>query len=664
MTGAGRRRRRAEPARSSSDLARSRGLLAAGALGALALVALLAFRAGPGALAAPGPLARPHAALACSGCHTEPRARATCSGCHAPHASVRPGHRRLAAAGELTCASCHALHRSEAGLAFEPSGAASVFDSGFEQPLHGGTPSSAPGATFVPLVSARACARCHELGNPRDPASACVERAAPFSLCFDEHRRPATRGAETATERDAVVERARVLARSGAVVAALGAPRRLLEQSVPLALALGGALLGGFFLRRRAPARPPPSAARSGPPGFRRLPLIDAARCLGCHACVDACPYDALGVRRYVAVLERPDACCGAGPCVEACPNGSLSLVVDASSPRGPSLSRELEVPDRPGLFLAGDVTGGSLIRNAVRQGVAVAASVAARAGRRNGAGAGEGGAVDLLVIGAGPAGLAAALTARSLGLSVTLLEQAAVAASIRRFSRQKLVLDAAAGAEDGLPLWLGDAPKEELLERWQRSIRLARLDVREGVRAEAVERSGDEHAPFVVRAVLAGETAANFYARHVLIAAGTRGTPRSLDVPVPDAAASRVHFELSDARAFAGKRVVVLGLGDVAMESALALAGQPDTKVTIVHRGAGFSRGARRNIDALARLTAAGRVRLMLGARVRAVRVASLEVEVAGALESLPYQALFVHLGAVPARGLLERSGVVIRGQ
>lgn len=703
MTAASGRRRRAERARVTSDLTRSRGLFAGVLAGGLALLALLVVRDGPRALVAPGPLARPHAAVACASCHAEGTARATCGGCHAPHPSSRSPHRNLAAAGTLSCGSCHTMHGSGAGLAFEPNGAVTVFGSGFEHALVPATPPAtrvhapkavhppdaavhapnaavhppnaavhapdaavhppdaavplAPTTTFVPLIAAAACAECHELENPRDPASACVGGAGePFSLCFDEHRRPATRDRATSTERDATVERARTLARSPAVSAALGGPRRLLAQSVPVTLALGGSLLVAFVVRRRAATRPNATAVRVGPPGLRRLPVIDAARCLGCQACVDACPYDALGIRRYVAVLERPDACCGAGPCVESCPNGSLTLVEGDAPASGPRLSAELEVPGRPGVFLAGDVTGSSLIRNAVRQGVAVARTVGMRIAREGAER--EGAAVDLLVIGAGPAGLAAGLTARELGLRVTLLDQAGTAASIRRFSRQKLVLDAAASDGESLPLWLGDACKEELLERWERAIRRARLDVRAGVRATGIERSGSGALPFRVGAELPDGTRAQFAAKNVLVAVGTRGTPRPLDVPVPEEAVGRVHYELSDARAFAGLRVVVVGLGDVAMESALALAAQSDTHVTIVHRGSGFARGARRNIDAVARLAAKGRIRLVLAARVAAVRAASLEIEKAGMREVLAFEALFVHVGAVPAAALLETCG------
>jgi thioredoxin reductase/NAD-dependent dihydropyrimidine dehydrogenase PreA subunit len=389
------------------------------------------------------------------------------------------------------------------------------------------------------------------------------------------------------------------------------------------------------------------------------LPVIDAQRCLGCNACVDACPYDALEVRRYVAVLSRPDACCGAGPCLPSCPNGSLSLVEGDAPSLGPRLSPELEALERPGLFLAGDITGGTLIRNALRQGVAVARTVAGRLGGGKVASSRRApGLWDLVVIGAGPAGLAAGLTASSLGLSVLVLDQAGIAASIRRFSREKLVLDTPHADDEQLPLFVGDAKKEELIERWLLRVRQARLEVREDARVLGLAPRTDGE-PFAVSTELADGTPAVYRARQVLLAAGNRGSPRLLDAPVPEVAAPRVHYELSDARAFAGRRTVVVGLGDVAMETALALAAQPGCAVTVVHRGAAFRRGSQRNIDAVSALVAKGRVSLLLGARVTRVDPASIELDTGSRRTSLAYDALFVHLGNVRSSALLEACGL-----
>jgi len=274
---------------------------------------------------------------------------------------------------------------------------------------------------------------------------------------------------------------------------------------------------------------------------------------------------------------------------------------------------------------------------------------------------------LDLVVVGAVPAGLAAGLTARALGLDVVVLEQAGVAASIRRFSRQKLVLDAGSGADEKLPLWLADAGKEELLERWQRTIRSAGLAVREGVRVTGVDSAEASAAARGARFVVgtargdAAEPGVPLLARSVLLAIGTRGTPRKLAVPVPDSASTRVHYELSDARAFAGQRCVIVGLGDVAMESAVALSAQPGTTVTVLQRGSGFRRGSQRNIDALAALVARGRVRLLFDGELTRVRETSLEVEVARRPLLLEYDALFVHVGSLPPRELLLRAGVCL---
>jgi thioredoxin reductase/ferredoxin len=664
MTGLGRVRRRVVLARASSDVTRFRGLVPAALAGALALVIALLWGEGPKALLAPGPLARPHAALACSSCHATAAAEDACASCHAEHPSRRRGHRELAAAGKLGCATCHDSHGDAAGLAFEPDGSVKLYGSGFERELAVSDRASPnPGSTtLVPLVRERACASCHRLEAPRDPAAHCfaagpnAARAAGFALCFDEHRQVAARGSGQAAARDAAVESARAVVRSQDLVLAsfvVTAGSSALYVLFGVVVGFAALELGRRVARRRerSPEKTPIAAN-----AVRRLPVIDASHCLGCDACVDACPYDALEVRRYVAVLARPDDCCGAGPCQESCPNGSLILRSDEAPLPGPVLSPEFESPERPGLFVAGDAGGGTLIRNAVRQGVAVAETIAARRAARSG----RPELLDLIVVGAGPAGLAAALTAKARGLGVLVLEQASVAESIRRFSRGKLVLDTPAQDEAELPLFVADAPKEELLSRWLRSVRRAKLEVCEDARVVEVAKVGPEaSAHFRVRVAAAAQTEREYRARNVLLAVGSRGTPRKLPVPVPGRLEAHVHYELSDARAFAGKRAIVIGLGDVAMETALALAAQPGTEVSVLHRGAGFNRGKQRNIAALSAAVARGRVKLWFRAEVECLEAEGLSVRVAGERRRLFFDAVFVHVGALPADELLEKAGV-----
>ena len=655
MTARQESRRRAAPvAVATSDETRFRSYGIAALVLAFTVVGLVVLGGGASSLRAPGPLAKPHQELACGACHGRVAGERTadaCVGCHGAHPSARAAHGALERAGRLECGGCHAVHRAESGLAFETDGSVTHFGTGFERVLvsANGDGRRAGVRGNVPLVAASACAACHDGDRETDPAWSCFPRdpagTSSSSLCFDEHRRPAGRSGARAAERDALVERARSFA-----------PRLRSERFVNVAasganVALGAALaaLALAAVRRKQrrkehlASRPPPN------PGGRRLPVIDASRCLGCQACVDACPYDALEMSRYVAVLTRPEQCCGAGPCLVACPNGSLVLGASGNSPE-PRLSGRLESLEHPGVFFVGDASGGSLVRTAVEQGAQVAKSLASELGTV----AVDGGSdapFDVVVVGAGPAGLSTALEAKRLGLRAVVLEQASIAESVRRFSRQKLVHGAESADAPRLPLFIGDATKEELLRRWLREVRTRCLDVRERTRVAGIESIGRDS--FVLRAADASGADVAFAGRRVVVAIGRRGSPRELRALVADAAVARVHYELSDARAFAGCRAIVVGLGDVAMETALALALQPGTRVTVVHRGSGFSRGRQKNVEALGRLVAEGRVGLLFDAEVQSVGAERLLVRSGTQEHSLAYDALFVHIGAEAPGGI-----------
>jgi thioredoxin reductase/NAD-dependent dihydropyrimidine dehydrogenase PreA subunit len=546
----------------------------------------------------------------------------------------------------MTCASCHAGH---------------------------GAPESVDiAAGAVARVPLSPCARCHDLGRASDPARACVGTGAwaGFSVCFDEHQRPGSplpaRGAcarEHGPGRFVAWEEARSPGVALAPVRARGSALQTAWIWLGTSGAAGALVFLGGALARRTRRRPAPAALALAPHLRVRLPRIDATTCLGCQACVDACPFDALAVDRHVAVLARPDACCGAAACEQACPNGSLRVVEqDEPVADRPRVDARLESLDRPGLFVAGDLTGVPLIRNAIAQGVAVADRIAETLPGRDGPAAGN--RVDLVVVGSGPAGLSAALRARERGLSCVVLEQSDLAASIRAFPRGKIVHDAPIELPVEGPLWFRDSTREELVAHWTRIVRTHRIDVRVQHRVTAIDADAEAGGFRVASQTPAGVQVVR--AARVLLATGRRGTPRALDADITPGANARglVLSALSDARSWAGKRVLVVGLGDSAMEAAVALARQHGTVVTVAYRGKDFSRGSARNIDAVRRLADAGRIRLLLGTKVRRVDVGEATLQGPEGSEQVPVDAVLALVGGEPSRALLAAAGVRLSGR
>lgn len=659
------RARTAPRAEATSDVQRPRSLLW-GALVAATLtaggVAWLGTRAD---LTSPGPLARPHAQakLACASCHAKEDARTACGSCHGQaHKSTRAGHRALAAKGELACVTCHPAHGGYRGVTFADKEAI-LWSPGAE--VHVPLDAPAPAGATVPLVPARACAGCHVLADPRDPIARCLP-AGPSSpdvstFCFDEHQRvdqPAeATGARCARQhgdaRFAAWEAARRVATVAPPSATVEAPR---GPWTVAGLALFGSLagLGGVAFTRRARKRPAPVAAKAplAPSARVRLPQVNAATCLGCYACVDACPFDVFEIQRYTAVVARPGDCCGVVLCEQVCPNGSITIQEGDPVEDRARVDAHLESVDAPGVFLAGDLTGLPLIKNAINQGVRVIDRVADTLPSRE---RGRADRLDVLVVGAGPAGLSAALRAREKGLSCAIVEQGTVASSIQSFPRDKLVFDQPLDLPVEGELWLKEATKEELLAQWLRIVRVRKLEVREHTRVSDIRREGDR---FVV--VAQGEHGPKeLSAARIVLAIGRRGSPRKLPLEIAPGAEAKVGYALADARTFAGRKVLIVGLGDAAMEAALAIARQPGAEVTMSYRGTGFVRGKARNVAELKKLLDRGALKVLFESHLRAVRPGGAALTVRGETHEIHNDYVLVLVGGVPSWDLVERAGV-----
>lgn len=419
----------------------------------------------------------------------------------------------------------------------------------------------------------------------------------------------------------------------------------LLLKLAYLALAVGAIAI---YLRRRkraeqAHADTLAQASAAGllePPSLH--PVIDAARCVGSGACVTACPEEALGIVGGKALLANPSICIGHGACFAACPVGAITLVFGTER-RGidiPYVKPDFE-SNVPGLYIAGELGGMGLIRKAAEQGSQAVASVARRRSGRS--------ALDVVIVGAGPAGIAAGLAAIEHGLRYRLIEQEAdLGGSVYHYPRNKVAMTAPVKLPVVGRMRFTEVSKEKLLTFWQDVVARAGLEVGFGERMEGLARVADH---FVLRT-----TRGSYETDAVVLAIGRRGSPRKLEVPGEESA--KVVYRLVDAEQYAGRNVLVVGGGDSAVEAALACA-EAGATVHLSYRGEAFNRLKPANRARLEQATARRRVVVALGSNVRAIHADRVELEGAQGARTLPNDAVIVCAGGVLPTELLRSAGI-----
>ncbi len=386
-----------------------------------------------------------------------------------------------------------------------------------------------------------------------------------------------------------------------------------------------------------------------------QFPYIDPLRCAGCSACVNACPEgDVLGMAGGIAVIVNGLRCIGVAACEAACPVDAITVGLGDVKSREdiPLLDDHLET-NLPGVFIAGELGGFSLVSNAVRQGRIVAARVA---GTRGQSAVGSESAVDLAIVGAGPAGLSAGLGAQSASLSHVILErEAGLGGTVLNYPRRKMVLTQPVEISPSARLAKESYQKEDLLEMFEKAVADAELQVRFG---QAVTGISSEDGVYSI------QTADNRYlARNVLLALGRRGNPRKLNVPGENQA--KVMYRLIDADSYSGERILVVGGGDSAVEAAMALARDGANEVAISYRKEKLVRIKQRNQEAIDRMIAEGLIRPLFPSQIEEITAETVKLKI-GENESveLPNDYVFVCIGGEPPFKFLKTLGVQFGGE
>jgi thioredoxin reductase (NADPH) len=398
---------------------------------------------------------------------------------------------------------------------------------------------------------------------------------------------------------------------------------------------LGLAVMAANSMRRKyflGAARPPSADAEAQKAGTKFLdlaklkaegpayphPVVDPMLCIGCHACVEACPHDVLAIVNGVSVPVALDQCMEDTACTVECPTSPKACIVINTTKKIPAR----KVPNRnqrlmtnvPGIYMVGDVSGVPLIKNALNEGAQVIDYIIEDLGKQGGNSKAD---YDVAIVGIGPAGLSATAIARQRGLRYVAIEQDKVVSTIQNYPAGKYVFfkPDTVQAKGGVPLEGVGNQREVILESWMNTMMQNGIEVNEDESCKDIKQEDGVFTVITEKGKLKEKAA--YKARAVILAIGNRGTPMKLRVPGEDLKMmvrpgpqvarhcpkcgqtrkgtqlfcvkcgqqlpvrqpepyedTKVKYKLSDPDDYVGKKCIIVGAGNSSIEAAVDLTG------------------------------------------------------------------------------------------
>ena len=384
-------------------------------------------------------------------------------------------------------------------------------------------------------------------------------------------------------------------------------------------------------------------------------PVIDPFKCIGCGSCVKACPEEnVLGLIHQKAELIGPSHCIGHGACQKACPESAITLVFGTDT-RGvdiPELSPQFET-SVPGIYIAGELGGMGLIRNAIEQSCQAMKALQLKYLKSDQALNSQSTAecFDVIIIGAGPAGITAALYAKQQKLSYKVIEQDSLGGTVAHFPRGKIVMTAPAILPIVGKVKFTETTKEALIAFWEKIYAEQNLAIHFQEKMHAIEK---EEQLFTIK------TNKNCYqAKTVLLTIGRRGSPRTLDVPGEQL--EKVCYRLIDPAQYQGQKVLVVGGGDSALEAALSISKEPGSEVILSYRGESFNRVKAKNRDAINDAVKAGNLKVLLASQVTEISQHEVNIQFDNQLQCFANDAVIICAGGILPSQLLMSMGITV---
>ena len=377
-------------------------------------------------------------------------------------------------------------------------------------------------------------------------------------------------------------------------------------------------------------------------------PIIDPDKCRGSGACVEACPEeDILGMIDGKVHVINASRCVGHGACFHACPFDAITLCIGTEK-RGvelPHVSQEFE-SNISGLYIAGELGGMGLIKNAVEQGKQAVNFLSKRLKSSQKA------EYDVIIVGAGPAGIAASLTAEKNKMRYLTLEQDSLGGTVYNFPRAKIVMTSPMDLPLHGKVKLRETSKTDLLNLWNTVLSRNNIKINENEKVESINKLGENY--FVLKS-----NKATYTSKGIVLAIGRRGTPRKLNVPGENK--EKVAYRLIESELIKEQKILVVGGGDSAVESALLLSEK--NFVTLSYRNGNFTRLKPKNLEYINEAIKDSKVKVIFNSNVKEILDDKVILTVNGSENDLIIRndLVYVFVGGVLPTAFLQEIGVQI---